>query len=779
MPEHLLTLPPLRGRRSLYAAVTAALLIGCGGPSSETGVGGAGTTSSTSSATSCPRGAVPGPMGACMPVGIQGCADMFWEDDNLCHPSIDKCPAGTIPKLDLGCVPVGVPGCSPEFSEDGLCAASLDRCPEGTFPVPQEGCRPIDGPDGCGDGTWGNVVEAMGDVHVDQSAPTGGDGTRAAPYQTIAEALLSVSTGGRVVIAAGTYDEPVLIQDSIEVVGRCPSMVTIAGAQDFFGLLSAVILDHADGAAVRSLSVEGHRVSSLDSKGVTIDGLVVRQSETVGIFANGGQTTVTHTWVHDSRSELVTGEFGDGVEADIEADLTIKHSAVTASRRVSLLLTGEGTAVHVEDSLFEPVLAPADDGRRMGIVATTKATLEIADSVVARARSVGVSLSDIGTASTITGCEVRDTSAMEGTESFGDGIIASGGASLSVTGSVVLRSRRVGVLALEGALATIDSTFVTKTGGDPDNADPIGSAVAAQEGATMNVLRSALSDSRGTAVNAADPGTVFQMEACAVERSSLAQTVTLAAAGALVAAGAALSASGTYFSDSGRIGLIVGNAGTTGALDHCLIERTVPDVSGRWGVALLVSQGGRAESAATAFMANSDSAVQAQEAGSTWASTGDYLVGGPESARGALFMTGSSGSLSGSVLRDLRGFGVFVHGSSATLSGCRIDSVMPLDVSFEQQTYKGVADGVLALSQSKVDASDLTVDGCERAAVLFDDSTGKLSGTRTSGGRFGLVLQGDQTPTLGGENAFRGTEKDIVTGGDLSVPDAPLPVPTQ
>ena len=146
MLEHPFTLLPLRGRRSLYAAAFAALLLGCG-PGSETGAGGAGTTGSTSSATSCPRGAVPGPKGACMPVGIQGCADMFWEDDNLCHPSTDKCPAGTIPKLDEGCVPVGVTGCSPEFAGEGMCAASLAKCQEGEIPVPQEGCRPIDGPD--------------------------------------------------------------------------------------------------------------------------------------------------------------------------------------------------------------------------------------------------------------------------------------------------------------------------------------------------------------------------------------------------------------------------------------------------------------------------------------------------------------------------------------------------------------------------------------------------------------------------------------------------------
>jgi len=64
-------------------------------------------------------------------------------------------------------------------------------------------------------------------------------------------------------------------------------------------------------------------------------------------------------------------------------------------------------------------------------------------------------------------------------------------------------------------------------------------------------------------------------------------------------------------------------------------------------------------------------------------------------------------------------------------------------------------------------------------ALLFDDSTGSVSGTRIANGRFGLVLQGNLKPTLGADNRFEGTEKDIVTAGDLPVPDKPAPIPTQ
>ena len=156
-------------------AIALALALGCGGdPTSPAGEGVAG----------CPTGSVPWTDGSCMPIGIQGCADIFIEEDGLCHPRMAKCPAGTIPKFDEGCVPVGIQGCAEVFLEDdGLCHPTMDKCPAGTFAVPQQGCLPIDGPDGCGSGTWGNLQEDpnMETVWVDPSVVASGDGSQANP----------------------------------------------------------------------------------------------------------------------------------------------------------------------------------------------------------------------------------------------------------------------------------------------------------------------------------------------------------------------------------------------------------------------------------------------------------------------------------------------------------------------------------------------------------------------------------------------------------------------
>ena len=225
----------MRRHAATFALALAALLLSaCGDGTEESG--GTGRAGS-----SCPSGQITGPDGAGLPVGIQGCAELFIEDDGLCHPSMDKCPPGTIPKLTEGCIPVGIPGCAELFmEEDGLCHPSMDKCPAGSFAVPTEGCVPIDGEQGCGSGTWGNIAAGPGTVWVDPAYGAGGsDGSQAAPYTTIAAALAAVAPGGRVALAAGDYDEPVSITKPLELVGRCPSMVTIRGTTTDFSRRSS------------------------------------------------------------------------------------------------------------------------------------------------------------------------------------------------------------------------------------------------------------------------------------------------------------------------------------------------------------------------------------------------------------------------------------------------------------------------------------------------------------------------------------------------------------
>jgi hypothetical protein len=247
--------------------------------------------------------------------------------------------------------------------------------------------------------------------------------------------------------------------------------------------------------------------------------------------------------------------------------------------------------------------------------------------------------------------------------------------------------------------------------------------------------------------------------------------------GARVDNGANISASGSYFATNGGFGLAVRAPGSTAALDHCLIEKTRAHSVQEPGIALFVTLGGRVESTASAFIDNDSLGIRVQDPGSTWVSTGDDIASGTSPHPGVVVMNGANGSLLGTVLRRHQAFGMLVYGASASLTDCRIDSVAQTDVALADQTYHGVADGLLGIGGSKVDVSGLVVENCERAGLLFDESTGSLSGVRVSNGNFGLVMQGKERPALGDDNQFKGKVEDVVTAGSLAVPDAPSLLP--
>ena len=91
----------------------------------------------------CPIGHAEDEAGACIPVGIQGCADIFINPmTGLCEPGPEDCPPGHIPVFGEGCQSVNISGCVGSFidPETGLCDPKPEDCPPGHMPVFDEGC---------------------------------------------------------------------------------------------------------------------------------------------------------------------------------------------------------------------------------------------------------------------------------------------------------------------------------------------------------------------------------------------------------------------------------------------------------------------------------------------------------------------------------------------------------------------------------------------------------------------------------------------------------------
>jgi len=246
----------------------------------------------------------------------------------------DSCPPGELPDLLEGCAPIGVAGCDVAFLVDGVCLPSRTLCGDGSFAVPTEGCVPIDGDAGCGVGTFGDLIEEVGDVHVDPaSVIPGADGSRAAPYLTIEAALAAAGDGGRIVLAAGSYDEPVEIDRPLSIIGRCPSLVELSGETPHGVALvltptTAVrVVDVTGDVNISRVRLAGPGVGLIvEGSDVTVSGVEV---ESVGrgiVVASAGTVDVQHPWVHDVQTNP-DGTRGDGLIALAASTATVRRSA--------------------------------------------------------------------------------------------------------------------------------------------------------------------------------------------------------------------------------------------------------------------------------------------------------------------------------------------------------------------------------------------------------------------------------------------------------------------
>ena len=549
------------------------------------------------SMSKCPPGTIPKFDEGCVPVGIQGCVELFMEEDGLCHPRMDKCPPGTIPKFDEGCMPVGIQGCAALFMEDdGLCHPSIDKCPDGTFAVPQEGCVPIDGPGGCGEGTWGPIADGPDTFYVDPTY-TGddSDGSRERPGRTIAAVMPLVPKGGRLVLAAGAYDEPLHLTSGIEVVGRCPSMVTISGVQDA-GFKAVVWVDQATGAAIRGIGVSGAGIgiAVTGASQLTIQQVRIREATRAGVAVGAGSTDVTldHVLVERTQSDE-GGRWGRGVQVFSGSRVTLTNSALIGNRENGLLLSGDGTEVEAAGNLIEATLPQdIDHAWGMGVTVSFGARGDLTDNALVRNHAFAlmvVSNPDAETSVQASANLIADTLAAPAGEGIGCGAELRGGALTTLVGNAFVDNLVAGVhVGGEGTRGTLRGNLVRGTRRGPDARDP-GSAfgpsaemggvgVAADPGATAVLEENAIVGNLGSGLVILGADTTARATGNLFEGTKEREIDGRFGYGVLAELGGKASLSGNALVSNREYGLRASGAETKVDMTSDLVEATAPSV---------------------------------------------------------------------------------------------------------------------------------------------------------------------------------------------------------
>ena len=513
-------------RRAWFSVLLAIVLAACGSdePSSSpepapdvTTVSDA--TASDASPTACPSGHIEAPDGECMAVGIQGCDDMFIDPETgLCDPGFSDCPPGHIPIFvgdDQGCRPVGLVGCHEDFFdvETGLCDPSLTPCPEGWMPVPTLGCVSLDPPGGCGEGTWGSVEAKAGDVYVDQGYLAGGsDGSREKPWTSISSALSAVFSGGRVVLAAGTYDEGLWLYDSISLVGRCASMVTLSGVRSgAVGLTAVEVQPPGPGAAVDvvisdvrisapAIGISVHSGARLDLQRVRFE-----DNTKLGLVAGLANTVVTATDILVARSagnpdgsseDKFVGSHG-GISVQLGAMVTLHRASLEDNQGIGIYAGDEGSLAAIDDVFITESKPRISGYLGRGIHVQAGASVSAKRVSVLDNKDIGLFVSGDESSATISDSVIARTG-FNAEGSYGLGVYGIEAASLGLERSIVMESQNMGVFVRDPLTSAIlTEVLVART--HPGEVGNLGLGIHAALESSLELHRCGSLDNYGAA----------------------------------------------------------------------------------------------------------------------------------------------------------------------------------------------------------------------------------------------------------------------------------------
>lgn len=430
-----------------------------------------------------------------------------------CVPYFVDCGDDEVPTSGGGCASVGVPAeCWPGWTrgDDGACAPILPAgdCPAGTMPIIGEpACAPVAD---CGEGTWGGLARGPDTVHVDASyGGAGSDGTEARPFRTIGEAVAVATAGGQVVVAAGEYEEDVLIDYRLRLEGRCPQMVTVRGVAPG----NAAIVAAWDGVEVRGFRVTGpgYGLVAVDAADIVIEQVVIEDTgiagldveiarDTVvrrvvvadatgaGIFVLGSSATIEDAWVRDTR----TGAGGAGIGlfaqldplCDLAADAIVRRAVIERSAGPNLLVLG-GAASGEELLLRESGVDGLPSGAAVQGEPGFPSSLAMARSLVDASRGAGVRV--LGATATIEESTFRGSIPAD-ESAYAPGIVVQALAetgepsAATVSRTTVLASGAIGV-HVGGATVTLEDLSVRDMSGRSKDDTPSGIALGVAPGA--------------------------------------------------------------------------------------------------------------------------------------------------------------------------------------------------------------------------------------------------------------------------------------------------------
>ena len=399
--------------------------------------------------------------------------------------------------------PAGLPVLTPcasgwrEVTEDRLTvcepwpATGWTACGPGEAHFPgNPGCTSVGPP--CGAGDWTDDLPATGVVFVRPGGSAAADGSRAAPFGSIAAALANIGAARLITLARGRYPEHAEIPAGITVRGACAAE-TIVGPDS--PTIVGQVTASGTGASVERVTIVGGVAGIyLTSGDLQVHDVVIEGSGLVALFAEAATITGDHVVVRNTRGNQ-TGARGEGIVAQRGARIELANVLVTNAGSTGVL-AGDAV-VRLRDVAVLDTRGTGMRSAGVGVSGFDGAQVELVRAVIERSIGEGLGLNR-GSTGLLEDVIIRGTAALPDGQD-GRGIFALAASRITARRLRVDDNRDLGVGLQERSEGAFEDLVIRRTASQTYDLDN-GYGLWLQAGSVVTATRAAVVASRKAAV---------------------------------------------------------------------------------------------------------------------------------------------------------------------------------------------------------------------------------------------------------------------------------------
>jgi hypothetical protein len=480
-------------------------------------------------------------------------------------PRLTPCPTGwrevDLPPLACEPWPEGgrhaCPADSAHFVGEQTCARVGEACPADGWPAALPAGRTV--------------------FYVQVGAAPGGDGSRARPFGTLAQALSGGGAGNVIALSAGGHETGVALPANTVLLGACVGQTTLTLPPG--STSPAIVYATAPGVEVRSVRVTGPKVGlAVAGAGASLlaEDVVVEAATGIGWLVQMNATGTGRNLVIRGTLAQPTGSLGHGLHVVDGSTVTLTRAVVEGNRTTGVFVYGSGAHVTLtRTAVLDTRVADNDGSGGRGVWINNLASARLEDCTVERNTSSAVEALP-GTTLTLSSVVARDTRA--GRNQPGHGVWVDG-AQLTARRLRTEGNAGLGV-SVQGSVPAIVEDLLSRRD------DGLG----ANNTARISLSRAAFVEPIGTAITSRLTGTVVTATDVVVVDPQT--TPTMPGASAILAMrGGQVVLSRASIRHCRGLCIAVASAGSALVASDLSVEETLPGGDGEGGFALATVPG--------------------------------------------------------------------------------------------------------------------------------------------------------------------------------------------